>query len=137
MGVIFNEGRFSGVDQRLVSIAQEACQALPFDVIVVEGVRTEKRQQELYAQGRTKPGKVVTWTMNSKHIDGLAVDLAPYDHETKQILWGDVLKFNDMIRSMLRVAAAHKVKIRSGADWNQNGVLRENRETDSPHFELV
>ena len=137
MGMIFNEGRFSGVDQRLVSIAQEACQALPFDVIVVEGVRTEKRQQELYAQGRTKPGKVVTWTMNSKHIDGLAVDLAPYDHETKQILWRDVLKFNDMIRSMLRVAAAHKVKIRSGADWNQNGVLRENRETDSPHFELV
>lgn len=137
MGIIFNEGRFSGVDQRLVSIAQEACQALPFDVIVVEGVRTEKRQQELYAQGRTKPGKVVTWTMNSKHIDGLAVDLAPYDHETRQILWGDVLKFNDMIRSMLRVAAAHKVKIRSGADWNQNGVLRENRETDSPHFELV
>ena len=137
MGMIFNGGRFSGVDQRLVSIAQEACQALPFDVIVVEGVRTEKRQQELYAQGRTKPGKIVTWTMNSKHIGGLAVDLAPYDHETRQILWGDVLKFNDMIRSMLRVAAAHKVKIRSGADWNQNGVLRENRETDSPHFELV
>ena len=137
MGMIFNGGRFSGVDQRLVDIAQEACQVLPFDVIVVEGVRTEKRQQELYAQGRTKPGKVVTWTMNSKHIDGLAVDLAPYDHETRQILWGDVLKFNEMIRSMLRVAAAHKVKIRSGADWNQNGVLRENRETDSPHFELV
>ena len=136
MGIIFNEGRSSGVDQRLVDIAQEACQALPFDVIVVEGVRTKQRQQDLYAQGRTKPGKIVTWTMNSKHIDGLAVDLAPYDHETKQILWGDVLKFNDMIRSMLRVAADHKVKIRSGADWNQNGVLRENRETDSPHFEL-
>ena len=137
MGMIFNGGRFSGVDQRLVDIAQEACQALPFDVIVVEGVRTIQRQRDLYAQGRTKPGKIVTWTMNSKHIDGLAVDLAPYDHETKQILWGDVLKFNDLIRSMLRVAAAHKVKIRSGADWNQNGVLRESRETDSPHFELV
>ena len=137
MGMIFNGGRFSGVDQRLVDIAQEACQALPFDVIVVEGVRTIQRQRDLYAQGRTKSGKIVTWTMNSKHIDGLAVDLAPYDHETRQILWGDVLKFNDMIRSMLRIAAAHKVKIRSGADWNQNGVLRENRETDSPHFELV
>lgn len=137
MGMIFNGGRFSGVDQRLVDIAQEACQALPFDVIVVEGVRTIQRQRDLYEQGRTKPGKIVTWTMNSKHIDGLAVDLAPYDHETKQILWGDILKFNDMIRSMLRVAADHKVKIRSGADWNQNGVLRESRETDSPHFELV
>lgn len=137
MGMIFNGGRFSGVDQRLVDIAQEACRVLPFDVIVVEGVRTIQRQRDLYAQGRTKPGKVVTWTMNSKHIDGLAVDLAPYDHETRQILWGDVLKFNEMIRSMLHVAADRKVKIRSGADWNQNGVLRENRETDSPHFELV
>ena len=137
MGMIFNEGRFSGVDQRLVDIAQEACRLLPFDVIVVEGVRTKQRQRDLFAQGRTKPGKIVTWTLMSKHIDGLAVDLAPYDHTKKEILWNDVLKFNDMIRSMLRVAAAHKVKIRSGADWNQNGVLRENRETDSPHFELV
>lgn len=135
--MIFNGGRFSGVDLRLVDIAEEACNALPFDVIVVEGVRPIQRQRDLYAQGRTKPGKIVTWTMNSKHIDGLAVDLAPYDYETKQILWGDILKFNEMIRSMLHVAADHKVKIRSGADWNQNGVLRESRETDSPHFELV
>ena len=137
MGVIFNEGRFSGVDLRLVSIVQEACRLLPFDVIVVEGVRTKQRQRDLFAQGRTKPGKIVTWTLMSKHIDGLAVDLAPYDHTKKEILWNDILKFNEMIRSILHVAADHKVKIRSGADWNQNGVLRENRETDSPHFELV
>ena len=130
MGMIFNEGRFSGVDQRLVAIAQEACQALPFDVIVVEGVRTKQRQRDLYAQGRTKPGKIVTWTLMSKHIDGLAVDLAPYDHTKKEILWNDILKFNEMIRSMLHVAAEHKVKIRSGADWNQNGVLREKKETE-------
>ena len=137
MGIIFNEGRFSGVDQRLIDIAQEACRLLPFDVIVVEGVRTKQRQRDLFAQGRTKPGKIVTWTLMSKHIDGLAVDLAPYDHTKKEILWNDILKFNEMIRSMQRVAAEHKVKIRSGADWNQNGVLREKKETDSPHFELV
>ena len=137
MGMIFQAGRLSGVKQSLVDIVEEACHNLPFDVIVVEGVRTEKRQKELYAQGRTKPGKIVTWTLNSKHITGDAVDLAPYDHGTRQILWGDVLKFNAMIREVQKAAAERKVKVRSGADWNQNGVLRESRETDSPHFELV
>lgn len=30
--------------------------------------RTKTDQKELYAQGRTKPGKIVTWTLNSNHI---------------------------------------------------------------------
>ena len=37
--------------------------------------RTLAEQQELYARGRTKPGKKVTWTLKSKHIDGLAFDI--------------------------------------------------------------
>lgn len=45
-------------------------------VIVTEGKRSLARQLWLYAQGRTRPGKVVTWTMKSKHLDGLAVDIA-------------------------------------------------------------
>jgi peptidoglycan L-alanyl-D-glutamate endopeptidase CwlK len=37
--------------------------------------RTLAEQTELYARGRTKPGRKVTWTMKSKHIDGLAFDI--------------------------------------------------------------
>ncbi len=37
--------------------------------------RTQVEQEELYARGRTKPGKIVTWTHKSKHIDGLAFDI--------------------------------------------------------------
>ena len=37
-------------------------------VFVNEWYRTKERQAELVAQGKS-------WTMNSKHIDGLAVDL--------------------------------------------------------------
>ena len=46
------------------------------DYILTCTGRTKAEQAELYAQGRTKPGKIVTWTMNSKHIKGDAFDIA-------------------------------------------------------------
>jgi peptidoglycan L-alanyl-D-glutamate endopeptidase CwlK len=45
------------------------------DFKVIEGYRSQARQDELYAQGRTKPGKKVTWTRNSKHTSGKAFDI--------------------------------------------------------------
>jgi hypothetical protein len=42
---------------------------------VVEGFRTPGRQQELFAQGRSAPGPVVTWTQNSLHSAGAAADV--------------------------------------------------------------
>ena len=42
---------------------------------VTEGYRSQARQDDLYAQGRTKPGKKVTWTRNSKHLSGRAIDV--------------------------------------------------------------
>ncbi|MDB4917285.1 MAG: peptidase and DD-carboxypeptidase VanY/endolysin [Gemmatimonadetes bacterium] len=44
-------------------------------VTVAEGVRSQTRQNALYAQGRTADGPVVTWTRNSLHGKGLAADL--------------------------------------------------------------
>ena len=37
--------------------------------------RTQAEQNRIYAQGRSTPGKKVTWTRNSKHIGGYAIDL--------------------------------------------------------------
>lgn len=45
------------------------------EVEVVEGLRSPERQTELYAQGRTSPGPVVTWTRNSLHLRGAAADV--------------------------------------------------------------
>ncbi len=45
------------------------------DVQVAETVRSQARQDALFAQGRETPGPVVTWTKNSKHTEGRAVDL--------------------------------------------------------------
>lgn len=45
------------------------------DVSLVEGFRTQSRQDHLYDQGRVNPGEVVTWTKSSKHTLGLAADV--------------------------------------------------------------
>lgn len=45
------------------------------EVHLVEGYRSPARQRFLYAQGRTRPGPVVTWTQHSLHSVGLAADL--------------------------------------------------------------
>ena len=44
-------------------------------VEVVETVRTQERQEALFAQGRTTPGTIVTWTRASNHIEGRAADV--------------------------------------------------------------
>lgn len=44
-------------------------------VTVLETVRSQARQEALYAQGRTTPGAIVTWTKNSRHSQGMAADL--------------------------------------------------------------
>jgi peptidoglycan L-alanyl-D-glutamate endopeptidase CwlK len=45
-------------------------------LIIVETYRTQERQDALYAQGRTASGPRVTWTRNSRHTEGRAVDVA-------------------------------------------------------------
>jgi uncharacterized protein YcbK (DUF882 family) len=44
-------------------------------VTVSETYRSQARQNALFAQGRQTPGAVVTWTQNSKHTQGRAVDV--------------------------------------------------------------
>lgn len=45
------------------------------DVTVVETARSQERQDHLYEQGRTRAGEVVTWTRDSAHTQGDAVDV--------------------------------------------------------------
>lgn len=45
------------------------------DVTVVETARSQERQDFLFEQGRTRPGAVVTWTRDSAHTRGDAVDV--------------------------------------------------------------
>lgn len=126
-----------GVHPLLCAVVARAIKISKVDFKVVEGVRTKERQAELYSQGRTSPGNIVTWTMNSNHfVDkntgfGHAVDIlpAPYD-------WKDLKNFDEVSRAMLQAGKEIGVGVRWGADWDMDGNPRERGESDSPHFEL-
>lgn len=128
--------RLAGVHPTLVRIVERAIQISPQDFMVLEGVRTPERQKELYAQGRTKPGPKVTWTLTSNHFRkadgyGHAVDLCPFPVD-----WNTSSKFDAIAKAMFAAAEELEVRIRWGKDWNQNGRPGEKGEADSPHFEL-
>lgn len=67
---LLHEDRLKGVDERLAKVVRLAANYLDFDLVVVEGLRTQARQAELVKIGASR-------TMNSRHITGKAVDLAP------------------------------------------------------------
>ena len=125
------------VHPNLVKVVKRALELSPVDFTVIEGVRTQARQDELWAQGRTKPGPVVTWipTVGSHgiHNDGFghAVDIAPFP-----IDWNDLSRFDQVAEAMFAAAKEYGIRLRWGADWDQDGNYRERGESDSPHFEL-
>lgn len=132
-----SRARLNGVHPDLRRVVDRAIQITTQDFMVLEGVRTPERQRELYAQGRTKPGKVVTWTLKSNHFKqadgfGHAVDLVPYPVD-----WNTASKFDAISFAMFAAAAEFGVPLRWGKDWNQNGKPGEKGESDSPHFELA
>lgn len=129
--------RLDGVHPDLVRVVKRAIEITSVDFKVIEGVRSYARQKKLYAQGRTPPGRVVTWKMKSKHLiqaDGYghAVDLlpAPYD-------WKEEEPFDRVAIAMVKAAGELDVKIRWGGNWDGDGRPHEKGETDGPHFELA
>lgn len=129
--------RLNGVHPDLVAVVKRAIEITTQDFSVLCGVRTQAEQKELYAQGRTKPGPVVTWTLNSNHFvnsDGFghAVDLVPYPVD-----WKTLSKFDAIAKAMMQAAKELGVKLRWGADWDMDGLVREKGESDSPHFEII
>jgi len=127
--------RLIGVDTRLQAVVRRAIGITKQDFTVVEGLRTRARQKELYAQGRTKPGDIVTWTLNSKHILGLAVDLCPFNNG--ELDWTAGVNFDEIAAAMFQAAKELATPIVWGADWDRDGNPRERGETDSPHFQLA
>lgn len=129
--------KLEGVHPDLVKVVKRAIQISDQDFMVLEGVRTPARQKELYAQGRTKPGPKVTWTLTSNHFKqadgfGHAVDLVPYPVD-----WNTASKFTAIAKAMLVAADDLGVKLRWGGNWDGDDRPGEKGESDGPHFELA
>lgn len=133
----------STVKPDLQKVVSRAIEISEVDFGVTCGNRTQEEQNELYAKGRTreqldkaglyhvdpKLGPIVTWTLNSNHIGGNAVDLLPYingkaewDNNGKLGLWPKIAK------AMKQAANELNIPITWGGDWQKT--------PDRPHFEL-
>lgn len=135
-----SERNLEGVNQKLVDVVRKALEISTVDFAVIEGLRTVERQKELYSIGRTRPGRKVTWTLKSKHIDGLAVDLLPVNPKTGLLdggSWEDTEALDAVAEAMFYAAASLGVKLRAGLDWDGDGVYREKGESDQVHYELI
>lgn len=99
--------RLSEVKSELRSVVYRALELSAVDFTVTEGLRTRERQAELYAQGKTQ-------TMNSKHLTGDAVDLAPYVNGAISYDWDYVYK---VAEAMMKASKELKTLIRWGGAW--------------------
>ena len=107
----------------LTPLAQTACRLFMaecreagLNIFITETYRPQSRQNELWEQGRTKPGKIVTWTMHSRHTSRRAWDIACNGH-----LLYDIDTLNKA------GAIAKSLGITWGGDWTT---------PDKPHFEI-
>ena len=114
--------RLKGVNAKLVNVLNQLIKIM--DVTIIEGLRTESRQNELVAQGKSK-------TKYSKHLDGKAVDLAPYP-----IDWEDRERFHYMGGMIRGIGQQMGVDIRWGGDWDSDGEIKDNGFDDLVHVEI-
>lgn len=114
--------RLRGVNVKLVNVLNELIKMM--DVTVIEGLRSADRQKELLAKGATK-------VKYSKHMEGKAVDIAPYP-----IDWEDRDRFYYMGGMLRGIAQQLGVKVRFGGDWDGDGETKDNNFDDLVHIEL-
>ena len=139
--------KLENVNPKLVAVVKRAIEISKIDFAVTEGVRTVARQKQLVAAGASK-------TMESKHINGNAVDLVAYIGT--RISW-ELNLYDDLADAMAQAARELDVNIRWGGAWHISDIAAWNSSMqsamdnyidtrrkqgkrpfiDGPHFELM
>lgn len=128
--------RLAGVHPDLVDVVKKAITITDQDFRVIEGLRTIERQRYLVAKGASK-------TLQSRHITGHAVDLAPV--VDGQVSW-DWKCFHPIAAAMKQAAEELKIPVRWGGAWAELSTLSpgkgglfklHDKFPDGPHFELL
>lgn len=99
----------------LQRVVKRAIEITEKDFTVIEGMRSKARQRKLVNEGKSK-------TMNSRHLTGHAVDIAPWPISWD---WGE---FYPIAAAMKESADELGVDIEWGGDWQSF--------PDAPHWQL-
>ena len=110
--------KLEGVHPDLVRVVKKAITVTRVDFTILEGLRTEERQRELFAAGSSA-------TMNSRHLTGHAVDLGAW--VGGELRW-DWPLYDQLGNAMKMAALEEGVDVEWGGDWKSF--------RDGPHFQL-
>ena len=110
--------RLQGVHPDLDAVVRLAITLTAQDFRVIEGRRTKERQRYLVEKGASK-------TMNSRHLTGHAVDLAPI--VDGKVSW-DWKHFYPIADAMKQAAKIKGTPVEWGGDWVKF--------RDGPHWQL-
>lgn len=111
-----DERKLVGVAAPLVAVVRRVALTYSGRFIVVEGLRSKARQKELFRVGKSR-------TLNSKHLVGRAVDVAPLLGKSVSWNWDD---FTPLVEAAKACASQLGVPMNFGYDWGW----------DAPHWEL-
>ncbi|MEK3673519.1 M15 family metallopeptidase [Paenibacillus sp. FSL R10-2771] len=111
----------------------ERCYARGVNIVITQGLRTIAEQDALYAQGRTKPGQIVTNAKGgtSYHNYGVAIDFALLLNDGRVVSWDNKLDVDkDGISDWMEVVdEANKLGFEWGGDWTSF--------KDLPHLQMT
>ena len=119
--------RLATCDEKLQKVFNEVIKHV--DCSVLEGHRSEERQEKLFKEGKTK-----VHYPNGRHnaSPSRAVDVVPYP-----IDWNDRERFHLFAGMVIGLARGMGISLRWGGDWNMNFEVDDNQFVDFPHFELL
>ena len=153
---VFSLGRLSrqhlqGVHPHLARVVERAIRLTAVDFQIHEGLRTSTRQAALVRAG-------ASWTMNSRHISGHAVDLVPWvdlDQDGQPALRWDWSLAYPIARAMRDASIELTIPLIWGGVWDtalahlpdplegavaayvaRRRALGKPARIDGPHFEL-
>ncbi|WP_052421839.1 M15 family metallopeptidase [Paenibacillus sp. FSL P4-0081] len=111
----------------------ERCYARGVNIVITQGLRTIAEQDALYAQGRTKPGQIVTNAKGgtSYHNYGVAIDFALLLNDGRVVSWDTKLDVDkDGVSDWMEVVdEANKLGFEWGGDWTSF--------KDLPHLQMT
>ena len=142
-----SEGRLEGINPQLIEVVKTAITLTKVDFGVTCGMRTVEEQEKLVASGASQ-------TMNSKHLEGRAVDLVAYIGPN--VTWS-LNKYDEIADAMAAAAKQKGVALKWGAAWtvgniaDWDGSMEDAMNTyvdvrrsqgrrpfiDAPHFEMM
>lgn len=105
--------------QKACELFMAECKKQGLNVLITETYRSQERQNYLYSLGRTRTGKKVTWTKNSRHTSRRAWDIC------RNVKGGE---YSDSGFFKKCGKVAEKYGIVWGGNWST---------PDTPHFEVA